>query len=164
MPRPATSGAGVGGWGDTHMRSKTVRLFSRLTAKRQPPRQPRASTKPEGLSGLGIGRAGTMRGPGVLVPTLPRCHFPWPGRGSVDESRLLKITRLSIIPSAILRDRVFQGPAALQGQSNGARRAMDVPGCPRPGEHAQRPGPHRPVTQLRLPSHTSASCPTDAEG
>lgn len=56
-----------------------------------------------------------MEGPGVLVPTLPQCLFFWPGRGSVHESRLLKITRLSIIPSATLRDSVFQGPSCSLG-------------------------------------------------
>lgn len=129
------------------MRSDTVRSFSRLTTKRQPPCEPRASTKPVGLSSLGIW---TMGGPGVLVPTLPRCHFPWP----VNASRMLKITRLSIIPSATLWDSVFQGPTALQGPEQWgkkdygcswlplARRACSEARAPQACDSVQAPQPH----------------------
>lgn len=58
------------------------------------------------------------------------------------ESPLLKITCLSIIPTAALQDSMFQGPSCLlsRDQSNRASRAV-----PRPRERAQKlaPQPHQ---------------------
>ena len=64
-------------------------------------------------------------GPGVLVPALPRSLFPGLEEAlSAHESQLVKITRLSIIPTAtLLGDSVFQAQLALQGPEQQARRA-----------------------------------------
>lgn len=134
------------------MRGDAARFPSGLTAERQPPCQPQGLHK--ACEALGPGsREGRERVgvPGVLVSALSRCLFPWPGRGSVDESQLLKITRLSIIPSATLWDSVFRGPSFSLGTRAMGKEGRGCSCWPRPGAQAQRPGPTGSLANVSSP-------------
>lgn len=92
--------------------------------------------------------------PGILVPTLPRGLFPPHEEEALSgsESPLLKITCLSIIPTAALWDSMFQGPRRSLGTGTTGQEGL----CPGQ-ESVQTPVPHRPDSGSRPHQSSCAS-------